>query len=1274
MSRIVLVWFSLALAFGQTSNPLTPPIEIPGQTGQIIHPSILSLPRGGCAAFKVQFTLSPSGFAYTYVVTAQPPFILESTPLIVTGSVNTQEIGGLACHDPSFGAGLVPFTLVGRTAFGQTCEQANSKITILITSQTNDQAANPGTGADPVSTLTGELYDSSPQVDLLLGGPLPLEFARYYAAYQNMNGIQGALGNNWTHNFDVSARVVGPFAGVTLFGGRTLWFQNLGGAWRLHTREKYAFQFVSVSGGGYQLLDPAESLIYSFNSTGRLIRIEDRNGNALSVTLSQTAQGPERVADNFGRTLSFFYSAGGKLTRVQDQSGRSVSFAHTGDDLMSSTDANGKMTRYTYSATGAIQGLQASITLPAGNKRLENEYDAQGRLSRQRDSLGSTSRLEYDQGAGATTTVVTDPRANTTRHQHIAFNNLAMLTDASGAAAEFTYTQNNQLSTFKNRLGDVTTITYTPAGFPATIRDALGNTTQFTYASQTQGPLIHNVLSEIRRADGSRELFTYDPSGNLLTARDRAGRETRYSYNRAGQTLTRTNPAGGVTTWTYNADATVASVRTNSGDTYTFRYDTAKRLVEVRNPDNSTRTVAWDALDNPVRSTDELGRVTALASNDNNYPATATDALNNRTAFAYDSEDRPLTVTNPLGRTVARYAYDPNGNLVSVTDALGQVERVDRDSLDRVTASTDAAGKITRFTYDKEGGPLTVTDPLARLTSFTNDKLGRVTQVTTPLRENWTTVYDAVGRVTRSTNPLNESTEFAYDTAGLLSKITRPGGEASFARNELDLINAVTDPNRNRWSRVYDRQGRATSSTDPLGRTFNYQYDSLSRLSGVSGPDGATAAFTYDAAGNLTRARFNDGLELAYRYDANNRIVEGDGLALAYDAAGRMTASNGLAIGYDNADRIASITYAEGKTVSYTRDARGLVTGVTDWAGATTTIAYNDAGQVVSIRRPNGIAAESGYDGNGSLNALTERGRAVLSSISLRRDAAGRVASATRSAPVPVEESPGVLPLAFDAAHQVSGWTYDGIGRLTADPLRQYRWDQASRLASYAGADGSASFTYDALGMRISRTAAGVTENHVLNYAAELPVVAVVRSGGGDVRYYVHLPGGLLLYSIEARDSSRRFFHFDETGSTIFLTDDSGDVTDAYAYGAYGESAGRTGQTENPFTWLGGLGVMQEGGTSLYYMRHRYYDSASARFLSKDPVESLDPRAVNPYQYALGNPVVYVDPMGLDARIAGNSADFVYSTIRPIIFPDLVESRDLYPRTSILFSVPLRKV
>ena len=117
------------------------------------------------------------------------------------------------------------------------------------------------------------------------------------------------------------------------------------------------------------------------------------------------------------------------------------------------------------------------------------------------------------------------------------------------------------------------------------------------------------------------------------------------------------------------------------------------------------------------------------------------------------------------------------------------------------------------------------------------------------------------------------------------------------------------------------------------------------------------------------------------------------------------------------------------------------------------------------------------------------------------------------------------------------------------------------------------------------------------------------------------------------------------------LTDDTGAITDAYGISAYGDVVtARSGNaTDNPFTWQGQFGVMQEPGSGMFYARFRYYDSGTARFLSRDPITSPAPRRINPYQYAAGNPVGNGDPEGLKTTSAAFPPDSVlYEAIRAV--------------------------
>ncbi|MDZ7581900.1 MAG: RHS repeat-associated core domain-containing protein [Deltaproteobacteria bacterium] len=114
------------------------------------------------------------------------------------------------------------------------------------------------------------------------------------------------------------------------------------------------------------------------------------------------------------------------------------------------------------------------------------------------------------------------------------------------------------------------------------------------------------------------------------------------------------------------------------------------------------------------------------------------------------------------------------------------------------------------------------------------------------------------------------------------------------------------------------------------------------------------------------------------------------------------------------------------------------------------------------------------------------------------------------------------------------------------------------------------------------------------------------------------------------------YYHYDSLGSAIALTDESGAVTDQYAYDEFGSIANRGGYSENPFTFVGQYGLMDEGN-GIYFVRARYYDSKTGRFLNKDLITGVDnaPQTLHRFVYALNSPVGLVDLTGFCADVSG---------------------------------------
>jgi len=115
----------------------------------------------------------------------------------------------------------------------------------------------------------------------------------------------------------------------------------------------------------------------------------------------------------------------------------------------------------------------------------------------------------------------------------------------------------------------------------------------------------------------------------------------------------------------------------------------------------------------------------------------------------------------------------------------------------------------------------------------------------------------------------------------------------------------------------------------------------------------------------------------------------------------------------------------------------------------------------------------------------------------------------------------------------------------------------------------------------------------------------------------------------------RTFFYLaDGQDSVRQLTDESGRVTDSYFYDAWGNAlAGGSGTTKNPFRYTG----QQQDQDGKYFLRARYYNSGTGRFLSQDPVmgNGHDPVSLHRYLYAGDDAVNSSDPSGREFTIAG---------------------------------------
>lgn len=99
----------------------------------------------------------------------------------------------------------------------------------------------------------------------------------------------------------------------------------------------------------------------------------------------------------------------------------------------------------------------------------------------------------------------------------------------------------------------------------------------------------------------------------------------------------------------------------------------------------------------------------------------------------------------------------------------------------------------------------------------------------------------------------------------------------------------------------------------------------------------------------------------------------------------------------------------------------------------------------------------------------------------------------------------------------------------------------------------------------------------------------------------------------------------DALGSTLELADSSGTLQTHYTYESFGATSVSGATSTNPVQFTG----RENDNSGLYYYRFRYYDPGRERFLTEDLLGRST--GADLYTYANNNPVLFVDPLGLQS-------------------------------------------
>ncbi len=968
-----------------------------------------------------------------------------------------------------------------------------------------------------------------------------------------------------------------------------------------------------------------------YDSEGRMVRLIDASGKKIDFNHNLENR-REVISNRLGFTRVLEYDERGNVFKTIDELGEVTLRTYDGNDnLLTDQDPLGRITTFAYTAANGLESVN--------------------------DPLGHATTFTYF-GRGLPKTI-TDPLGHVTTNVETPSGLLASTKDAEGHQTEFGYNSRGDLVTITDALSHTTSLVYDDFGNLEQQTDGAGNETSYTYDESG------NRLTEVK----TRTL----PDGQIETL------TTSYEYNELDRLIAVAAPDGSVTRASYDALGRLNGQVDALGRTTTYQYNPQGQIEVVTHADGTTTQNVFDDEGRRIARIDALGRVTDYVYDpvgrllSTIYPG----AGNPTVTHAYDAAGRMVATTDERGFTTS-YVYDAAGRRTKVIDALGNELVTTYDDSGRLETMTNAEGHETSYIYDKVGRLRFVVWPDGSRMETTYDAIGlRTARID---QEGRKTQYghDVLGRLTSVKDALQQQTSYAYDEMGNLRSQTDANGHtAYFEYDALGRQTARQLPDGVRETFAYYANGNLRQHVDFNGATKNYIYDAMDRLLERQYPDGTHHAFTYSSTGKRLSARDHRGGVTLYEYDARDRVIRktdptGHRLEYAYDPSGNRT-------------MLTAVLGSEIFTTTTTHDASGRIETVTDPSGGVYAYTYHPTGLPETLTYPNGVETAWTFDSQSRLETLTTQnsGGELLQSYHYTMALTGHrtrveeadgtvrayryddlwrliedrvtngagdlvyqedlaydpVGNRLQSTWITTENLPVVKTFTYDSRDRVSTnngqtWTWDPGGRLLARPDlggdsdATYQWWTDDQLLRIDRSDGSAVETvYDVEGNRIEtkETADGMTDSvgYLVDDSDWLShVIADFKSESAET---VYVRGGDQLLGLQT-EAENRYYHVDGLGSVRGLSDATGAQTDTMTYSAFGERM-------NQATDVSGHGFVAEPWSSrvqLVYLRARWLDPSSGRFLSLDPAfgSPESPVSHHRYLYATADPVNNLDPTG----------------------------------------------
>ncbi|MCM1008883.1 MAG: DUF6531 domain-containing protein [Ruminococcus flavefaciens] len=897
------------------------------------------------------------------------------------------------------------------------------------------------------------------------------------------------------------------------------------------------------------------------------------------------------------------------------------------------TDAEGHTTEYTYGTSGYAKGLPIKKEIKDGDtvvNSVEYEYNSQLQVSKEKTSVDISKNVYAVK-----------------EYEYDSFNNVTEVRDyGTGNTAAVTIVEYDLLSrktaeyapNYSADKSHGTHITYYPSGAVKTQTDALGKKTSFTYDA------YGNVL-EKENPDETINGTEYDG-----LQREKAT-YFRVAEGCPKQTLTETSYE-----FENHGFDIYTEINNSSSHSY-YGLRTIKTSYITADKQVVTETLT-DFRGNPVeeKTNSEVKRTNAYYAN--GQLARQTDALNNTTTYEYKYLNKLTKTCVPFDGekySITENQYDKNGNVIKTIqniddnknsvvqnryNAMGQLEKVtlsdgtvngekniskyfynnagiqtkmytgmssenddtyltteyEFDSWMRVVRTIDSTGHNSgTIAYDLNGNVITSTDANGNVTTNTYDALNRVISSET---------------VNTDDSSKNVSKSYQYDEMGRITRTTVNDNSINYLYDDLGRVYQEEGYNAFKGFRYVGISQYPSYETSGIFHKLlyyqkDYEYDDEMRVINVRETGKDVVSYTYDANGNKKSETLGNGVVSTYTYNNTNRITKLE------NKSGDMTISSYEYSYYFDGSDACKVHNENGiiETTEYEYDGLKRLTEESVKVGDNTTDTY---------------AYE--YDDYGNRSKMTATGTEDYVTEYSYVDSNGKYTALLQKETKTVQGENNALNNSSNVKQ--TSYTYDANGNQitkTADGKTETNtYDGLNQLIGFTDGETTASYTYGISGLRDSKTVNGVKTTHiwindqiVVDYGEHYNADIYVRGTNLAASYHLH----------QSNKSDYRYYVQNAHGDVVNLTDENGGIAKSYIYDAFGVEKNISDSDTNAFRYCG---EYFDAETGTIYLRARYYNPTTGRFISRDSVMGKidDPLSLNLYTYCHNNPIIGIDPSG----------------------------------------------